>query len=148
MYIAWLSCTLKLIWSSVNFSRFTSLHCHTTHTQQNGTTPTTLQAALSRFWVGWVIVSIYELLLGPFFLPNVTTVLANRLLYCILRLARPVLLFFFSWASTWMKRGVQPLDPTQNYTVSNRVSHVLTTHTNATFSIAVVFYTSDVASMY
>ena len=42
----------------------------------------------------------YELELGPFFLPKVSTTLTNLLLYWILLLARPVFFFFFSPAST------------------------------------------------
>merc|ERR1719430_733275 len=49
---------------------------------------------------------VYELELGPFFLPKVSTTLTNLLLYWILLLARPVFFFFFSPASTL---GVCPL---------------------------------------
>merc|ERR1719354_1397703 len=51
-------------------------------------------------------INIYELELGPFFLPNDSTTLTNLLLYWILLLARPVFFFFFSTASTL---GVWPL---------------------------------------
>merc|ERR1719354_1285305 len=51
-------------------------------------------------------INIYELELGPFFLPNDSTTLTNLLLYWILLLARPVFFFFFSPASTL---GVWPL---------------------------------------
>jgi hypothetical protein len=44
---------------------------------------------------------LYELELGPFFLPNEATTLTNLLLYWIRRLARPVFFFFFSPASTF-----------------------------------------------
>merc|ERR1712168_843554 len=44
--------------------------------------------------------------LGPLRGPGVTTTLTNLLLYCVLRLARPVFGFFFSCASTF---GVCPL---------------------------------------
>merc|ERR1712044_22368 len=47
----------------------------------------------------------YELELGPFLLPNEATTLTNLRTYCSRRLARPVFLFFFSWASTF---GVCP----------------------------------------
>merc|ERR1719354_1487001 len=39
-------------------------------------------------------INIYELELGPFFLPNDSTTLTNLLLYWILLLARPVFFFF------------------------------------------------------
>merc|ERR1740129_868778 len=45
-------------------------------------------------------VGVYELELGPFFLPKVSTTLTNLLLDWILLLARPVFFFFFSPAST------------------------------------------------
>lgn len=38
--------------------------------------------------------------LGPLLFPKPATTLTNRLLYCILRLARPVFFFFFSCLST------------------------------------------------
>lgn len=41
--------------------------------------------------------------LGPLLFPNPATTLTNRLLYCILRLARPVFFFFFSCLSTFVK---------------------------------------------
>ena len=41
--------------------------------------------------------------LGPLLFPNPATTLTNRLLYCILRLARPVFFFFFSCLSTCVK---------------------------------------------
>merc|ERR1719361_2130932 len=48
----------------------------------------------------------YELALGPFLRPKVSTTLTKRLLYWILLLALPVFFFFFSPASTL---GVCPL---------------------------------------
>merc|ERR1719264_132202 len=50
--------------------------------------------------------SAYELELGPFLRPKVSTTLTNLLLYWILLLALPVFFFFFSPASTL---GVCPL---------------------------------------
>ena len=47
----------------------------------------------------------YELALGPRLRPKVATTLTKRLLYCSLRLARPVFFFFFSCFSTF---GVCP----------------------------------------
>ena len=44
--------------------------------------------------------SVYELELGPFFLPKVATTLTKRRLYWMRRLARPVFFFFFSCFST------------------------------------------------
>lgn len=51
-------------------------------------------------------ISTYELLLGPRFLPKDATTLTKRRLYWILRLARPVFDFLFSFFSTL---GVWPL---------------------------------------
>ena len=44
--------------------------------------------------------NLYELELGPFFLPKVATTLTKRRLYWMRRLARPVFFFFFSCFST------------------------------------------------